>query len=90
MIKFSSVDIKKTRVAVLVVPVCADKNIHADRTVTELTKKALAVKEFKAEAKDALTLYSPPRVKCERVLFLGLGKAAEINAEALRTHKRVI
>jgi len=85
MIKFSSIDIKTTRVAVLVVPVCVDKNIHADRAVTALTKKALAVKEFKAGTKDTLTLYNPARVKCERVLFFGLGKAAEITSEALRT-----
>ncbi len=59
MIKFSSIDFRKTRVETLVVPVCADKNIHADRAITALVKKAFAVKEFKAGPKDDLTLYNP-------------------------------
>jgi len=85
MIKFSSIDLKTKQVEVLVVPVCANKNIHTDRVVTALTKKALAVKEFKAGRKDDLTLYNLARVKCERVIFLGLGKTTEITPETLRT-----
>lgn len=84
MIKFSSADIKKSKLETLVIPVCEDKNIHANRTVAALARKALAVKEFQGKAKDELTLYSPARVKCERVLFLGLGKAGAIKAETLR------
>ena len=84
MIKFSSVDIKKSAVETLVIPVCEDKTIHSDRTLAALVKKARTVKEFKAGAKDALTLYNPARVKCERVLFLGLGKAGEVTSETLR------
>lgn len=84
MIKFSSADIKKSKLETLVIPVCEDKNIHANRTVAALARKALAVKEFQGKAKDELTLYSPARVKCERVLFLGLGKAEAIKAETLR------
>ena len=63
MIKFSSVDIQKSKVETLVIPVCEDKNIHANRTVAALAKKALAVKEFQGKAKEALTLYNPARVK---------------------------
>ena len=85
MIRFSSADIKKAAVEILVIPVCEDKNLHPDRAIAALAKKALAVKEFKAGSKDELTFYNPPRVKCERVLFLGLGKAAEVTAETLRT-----
>jgi len=84
MIKFSSADIKKSKLETLVIPVYEDKNIHANRTVAALARKALAVKEFQGKAKDELTLYSPARVKCERVLFLGLGKAEAIKAETLR------
>jgi len=84
MIKLSSVDIKKSKVETLVIPVCEDKNIHTNRTVAALANMALAVKEFQGKAKDELTLYSPARVKCERVLFLGLGKAESIEAETLR------
>jgi len=84
MIKFSFVDIQKSKVETLVIPVCEDKNIHANRTVADLAKKALAVKEFRGKAKEELTLYNPGRVKCERVLFLGLGKADNVMAETLR------
>ncbi|MCP3950901.1 MAG: leucyl aminopeptidase [Desulfobacterales bacterium] len=85
MIKFSSINVKNTRVETLVIPVCADKSIHTDRMIAALAKRALTINEFKAGPKESLTLYNPPRVKCERVLFLGLGKAAEITSEVLRT-----
>jgi leucyl aminopeptidase len=84
MIKFSSVDIKKTAVKTLVIPVCEDKSIHSDRAVAALAKKALAVKEFKAGTGDDITFYNPQRVKTGRVLFLGLGKVEDVKAETLR------
>lgn len=84
MIKFSSVDIKKTAVKTLVIPVCEDKNIHSDRAVAALAKKALAIKEFKAGTGDDITFYNPQRVKTGRVLFLGLGKVEDVKAETLR------
>jgi len=84
MITFSSIDIKKTAIETLVVPVCADQNIHTDRAVAALAKKALAVTEFKAGKKDELTLYKPSRLQIERVIFLGLGKTADIKAESFR------
>ncbi len=84
MIKFSSIDLKKTRIETLVLPVCEDKNIYTDRTVAALAKKAMAVKEFKAGTKDELILYDLPLVKAGRVLFLGLGKIADVRTETLR------
>jgi leucyl aminopeptidase len=84
MIKFTQVDIKKSKVEIIVIPVCTDRHIHTDPTVAALVKRASAVKEFKAGIKDELTLYDLPRVKCARILFLGLGKAAEIKLESLR------
>ena len=84
MIKFRTVDIKKTVVETLVIPVCEDKNIHTDSAVAVLAKKALAVKEFKAGVKDDLTFYNPRGVKTGRILFLGLGKAGDVEAETLR------
>lgn len=84
MLKFNSVDIRTTRVETLVIPVCEDKSIHSDSAVAALAKKALAIKEFKAGAKDDITLYNPQQVKAERVLFLGLGKVEDVKAETLR------
>ena len=74
MIRFSTATLKKTTLKTVVIPVCEDQNLHTDRTAAALAKKALAVKEFKAEAKDELVWYNPPRLKVERVVFLGLGK----------------
>ncbi len=84
MLKFSAIDIKKTAVGTLVIPVCEDKNIHADKSVAALAKKALALEEFKAADGDEVTLYDPPGVKVERAVFLGLGKAVAVNPESLR------
>ena len=85
MIKFSSMDVKKTKADTLVVPVCEDKKIHTDRALAALCKRALAVKEFKAGAKDELILYNPPQLKIERAVFIGLGKADDMTVETLRT-----
>jgi leucyl aminopeptidase len=84
MLKLKCVDLKKEKQQALIIFVCADKLIHADKTINTLIDKAMALKEFSGDKGDELVLYNLTEVKTERVIFAGLGKLAEINAEKLR------
>ncbi|OIN96863.1 MAG: hypothetical protein AUJ48_00855 [Deltaproteobacteria bacterium CG1_02_45_11] len=84
MLKLKPVNLKKETIKTLVVPVCEDQDIHDDRILSSLVKKALAIKEFKGGKDEDITFYNPPEVKSERVIFLGLGKLEKIEPELLR------
>ncbi|MDM8526292.1 leucyl aminopeptidase [Desulfococcaceae bacterium HSG8] len=84
MLKLKSVNLKKDKVGILVIPVCEDKDIHDNQTVSSLAKKAQKIKGFKGEKDDELTFYDPDQVNAEIVTFLGLGKQGKLDTEALR------
>jgi len=83
MLKLKSIDLQKTRISTLAVPVCEDKDIHQGLLST-LAKAAKKRKEFHGKKDEELTLYNPAGTKTERVLFIGLGKHAELDPEKLR------
>ncbi len=84
MLKLKSVDLKKEEIGTLVIPVCEDKDIHDDREIASLVRKAKKLKEFKGEKGDELILFNLPEVKAERVIFLGMGKLEKLDLETLR------
>jgi leucyl aminopeptidase len=84
MLDIKSVDLKKERQQALIIPACKDAAIHGDKTINALIKKAKALKEFSGDKDDELVLYDPSGIKAKRVILAGLGKRAEIDAEALR------
>jgi len=47
MLYLKSVDLKKEKIESLVIPVCEDKNIHEDKTILSLIRKAKKIKAFK-------------------------------------------
>ena len=49
MLGFKAVNLKRAKVEGLVVPVCEDRNIHTDPSVTALIDMAKAYEEFKGE-----------------------------------------
>ena len=83
MLKLKSIDLQKTRVSTLAVPVCEDKNIHEDVLAT-LVKGAKKLEEFQGKKDEQLTLYNPEGTQVDRVIFIGLGKYKELNPEKLR------
>ena len=85
MLALKHIDIARTKIELLAIPVCEDKEIHTDKAVSALVKEAMRIKEFGAKKDEELTLYNPPDTATDRVLFLGLGKLEKIDAEALRT-----
>jgi leucyl aminopeptidase len=84
MMGLKAVDLQKQKIETLIVPVCEDKEIHEDRIIKRVIKKALQLKEFKAEKDDELTLYDLKDLNTKRVIFVGLGKFKKIDHETLR------
>ena len=85
MIGLKAVDLKNQKIDTLVVPVCADKMIHDDRSIKAVIQKALKLKEFKADKGDRVTIYEFKDLIAERIICVGLGKLKEIDLEMLRS-----
>ena len=85
MLHLTSVDLKKVKIESLVIPVCEDKDIHDDETISFLIRKVKKIKEFKGEKGDEVAFYNLPEVKAVRVIFIGLGKFEKVDMEALRS-----
>ena len=84
MLTVKSIDLKKTKIDTLAVPVCQDKNIFKNTEIKSAVKKALSLKEFSGEKDESVTLYDLPAIKARRVVFLGLGKQKAVDLETLR------
>ena len=78
MLKLKSIDLKKKKLSTLAMPVCEDKDIHQG-LLSKLAGQAKKIKEFSGKKDQEITLYNPAGIQMERVLFIGLGKQAEIN-----------
>lgn len=85
MLRLKSVDLKKTKIESLVIPVCEDKNIHEDKTILSLIRNAKKVKTFNGDKDDEVILYNLSEVKARIIFLLGLGKIEKVNMESLRT-----
>ena len=84
MLRLQSIDLRKQAVANLVIPVCEDAAVHHNRRINNLARKALALDEFSGQTGQTVVFYAPPRLQVARVVFMGLGKAADVDTEALR------
>ncbi|UCG05212.1 MAG: leucyl aminopeptidase [Desulfobacterales bacterium] len=85
MLHLTSVDLKKAKIETLAIPVCEDKDIHDDKLIKALIKKAMKLKEFNGKKDQGVTLYDLPDVNARRVVLQGLGKLEKIDCEALRS-----
>lgn len=84
MLQLKSVDLKKAKTETLIIPVCEDKTIHDNPTISLLIKKAKQLKEFTGKKDDEVVFYDLSGIKAKRVMLLGLGKLEKIDPEALR------
>ena len=85
MVRFTSIDLEKTKVSTLVIPVCEDRSIHEDRVISALIETARSHVEFKGRKADEITLYRMPGTQIQRTIFFGLGKGDGIDNETLRS-----
>jgi leucyl aminopeptidase len=84
MLHLTSIDLKKTKIETLIIPVCEDTTIHDDPLIRKAVNTSLKLKEFNGKKDEEVTLYELPDIKAERVIFQGLGKLEKIDLEALR------
>jgi leucyl aminopeptidase len=84
MLHLKSADLKKQSIEALAIPVCEDKDIHADPLIQAVIQKALTLKEFGGKKDEKITLYDLPDIKARRVTLCGLGKIKKLDLEKLR------
>ncbi len=84
MLELKTVNLKRSKVATLVVPVCEDGDIHNDGILKKLAADAKAKAEFKGKTGDNMTFFQPEGTRIERVVLFGLGKRENLDAETLR------
>jgi leucyl aminopeptidase len=84
MLEVKVVNLKRVKVDTLVVPVCEDAEIHADRTVKSLIDQAQALAAFKGKKGDVVTLFKPADTGVNRAVFFGLGSAGTLTGESFR------
>lgn len=68
----------------LVVPVCEDVDIHPDPAIAGSIHLIENIREFKGGKEDEVVLYRPQGLRADRVMFIGIGRHAKIDAECLR------
>ena len=85
MLHLTSVDLKKTKIETLAIPVSEDKDIHEDSLIKAVIRKAMKLKEFNGKKDEVVTLYNLPDVNAQRIFLRGLGKVEKIDREALRS-----
>jgi leucyl aminopeptidase len=84
VLALASAEIGKAAIETLIVPVCADKEIHADRAIVAFLKKAKKLKEFGGEKDEEIVFYKPSGLGVDRVICLGMGKGEGVDSETLR------
>ena len=83
MITIGAVDLKKSAIETLAIPICEDKLLH-DGPAAALIEAARQVETLNAEAGEFVVIYRPEGYRIRRIIFVGLGKAEKIDAEGLR------
>ncbi len=84
MLTLKPIDLQNEKTAAIVIPVCEDKNIHTEKMIVSLVKTAKTIKPFKGREDDELILYHLQDVGAPCVIFSGIGKAADADAEVWR------
>ena len=70
---------------VLVVLVCEDVELNDHPLLSSIVARFQKLSEFKGAKGDEVVLYDPAGTKARRALLIGLGPAAKIDREALRS-----
>jgi leucyl aminopeptidase len=84
MLELTALDLGRNPIPALAVPVCEDRSIYTDSSLSALTRRLEAYPEFKGKSEQKLILHGLEDAGARRVIFLGLGEAGSVDAEALR------
>ena len=85
MLEIKTVNLARTKVETLVVPVCEDHEIHTDKTVKAIIDSAQAFQEFTAKPGMVFTYFQPTETRITRAVFFGLGKAEDLTVDTFRS-----
>lgn len=85
MLHLKAIDLTTEKIDTLIIPVCEDRDIHENSVLVSLIQKAKKLNEFAGKKDDEVTLYNVSGTKIERTVFVGIGKADRVEAEALRS-----
>ena len=85
MLELKAVNLKRTNVDTLVVPVCENEDLHIDGPITSLVAAAKSKAEFNGKPGECLTLFQPENTRIARAVFFGLGKTESLSGETLRS-----
>ncbi len=83
MLAIASVNLKKTPLETLVIPICEDAPLHRE-PVAALVEVARQAEPLKGEAGEIVVVHRPDGFRLQRILLVGLGKAGAMDAETLR------
>ena len=83
MIEIGSLQIKRAALETLVVAVCEDKDLNQG-PVAALVEAGRKVETVNGESGEMVVVHRPAGLRLQRAIFVGLGKAGTIDAEALR------
>ena len=84
MLKLQSIDVQKSPISMLAVPVCEDADI-LDEPLASLAGKVKNLKEFSGQQDEELILYDREETKARRIVFLGIGKLKKMSTEKFRS-----
>ena len=62
MLKLTAADWKRLKADTLLIPVCENKNIHAEPAIKAVIKDALKLPEFSGKEDEEVLLYAPKRL----------------------------
>jgi leucyl aminopeptidase len=83
MITLSAADFGKSSIDTLAIPVCEDKPLHQG-PVAELVQAVRQAHAFNGEAGERMTWGQPEGSRIRCAVFVGLGKAGDLDADAWR------
>ena len=85
MLRLKSLDLAKSPLTALAIPVCSNHPWIEDQALSVVIDSAYQWQEFKGEAEEQITLYTPQGIEAQRVILRGLGPRDDVTAEALRS-----
>ena len=85
MLELKTVNLKRTKVDTLVVPVCEDGDLHGEGPLAPLVAVAKSKAEFNGKPGECVTLFKPENTRIARAVFFGLGKTEHLSGETFRS-----
>ena len=84
MLRIITIDAAGEQLPALIVPVCEDRPLHTNPTLRAFVDEGLGHTEFRGKKGQEILLYPRQGGRAERVILLGVGKGAALEAEVLR------